>query len=327
MNDSLPNSSSTSSHWLRAAARHWGCGLLMGAADAIPGVSGGTVALVLGIYRRLVAAISHFDAEAVQLLLKRQWRALAQRIDFFFLLALGGGVVVGLATFIILIHELIADGNPARPYAYAIFFGAIAASSWLVMKLIDAQTTNLRIVSALLGLGGALFAYWLTGLETLEEVHAAPHLGFTFCCGMVAISAMILPGISGSYILLILGMYHYLSGIPKSLLKGEAVSAELVQFFVFAIGCAVGLIAFSKFLRWLLYRYEPQTMALMCGFMVGAMRKLWPWADQPTIFPASGGELIGCAAAAIVAALVVCGADYLTGAEKKIDRAVHEPVK
>ncbi|UUO07010.1 DUF368 domain-containing protein [Blastopirellula sp. J2-11] len=313
---------------LRDAARHVGCGLLMGAADAIPGVSGGTVALVLGIYRRLVAAISHFDLISVKLLLRREWRAAVQRIDLFFLLALGGGIVIGLGTFILLIHELIEPHSPARPYTYAVFLGAIAASSWLVMKLIHASTNDPLSICWALGIIGAAVAFLLTGPQVFPDVQQAPPLLFTFCCGMVAICAMILPGISGSYILLILGMYRYLSGIPKSLLKGEAIGGDLLQFVVFAVGCAVGLIAFSKFLRWLLHRYEPQTMSLMCGFMIGAMRALWPWRDGDAyIGPPSTGELIGCAALAITAALVVCGADYFTGANNKIDEAVQEPVE
>lgn len=299
----------------------------MGAADAIPGVSGGTVALVLGIYRRLVAAISHFDVISIKLLLKREWRALAQRIDLFFLLALGGGIALGLVMFILLIHELIEPESTARPYTYAVFLGTIAASSWLVMKLIQPSKSSLAICWAL-GISGVVVAYLLTGPQVFPDVEQAPNLVFTFCCGMVAISAMILPGISGSYLLLILGMYRYLSGIPKAILKGTVVGSDLLQFAVFAIGCAVGLIMFSKFLRWLLHRYEPQTMALMCGFMIGAMRSLWPWREGDAfIGPASTGQLIGCVALAILAAVVVCGADYFTGANRKIDEAVHESVE
>lgn len=328
MNQKAPETTTANRPALRDAARHAGCGFVMGAADAIPGVSGGTVALVLGIYRRLVAAISHFDAVSIRLLLKREWRELARRIDFFFLLALGCGIVAGLGTFILLIHELIEPESPARPYTYAVFFGAITASSWLVMKLIDAKSPEQKGICVLLGLCGAGVAFLLTGPRVFPDVQEAPNLAFTFVCGMIAICAMILPGISGSYLLLILGMYRYLSGIPKALLKGEAAGADLVQFVVFALGCVIGLIAFSKFLRWLLHRFEPETMALMCGFMIGALRALWPWREGDAFLgPPSTGALLGCAALAILTAVAVCGADYLTGANTKIDEAVHEPVE
>ncbi|MCC9606413.1 DUF368 domain-containing protein [Blastopirellula sp. JC732] len=328
MNQNAPQPNTPPQASLRDAARHAGCGLVMGAADAIPGVSGGTVALVLGIYRRLVAAISHFDMTSLRMLLTRRWRELAQRIDLFFLLALGCGIAVGLGTFILLIHELIEPESPARPYTYAVFFGAITASSWLVMKLIDAPTKGSQAICWALGIVGAAAAFAMTGPQVFPNVEQTPPLWFTFCCGMIAICAMILPGISGSYLLLILGMYRYLSGIPKALLKGEATGADLVQFVVFALGCAIGLITFSKFLRWLLHRFEPQTMALMCGFMIGALRALWPWREGDAfVAPPSTGALLGCVALALIAAVAVCGADYLTGANNKIDEAVHEPVE
>ncbi|TWT38766.1 DUF368 domain-containing protein [Blastopirellula retiformator] len=328
MNQAPPEPNTAPPAGPKAALRHIGCGFVMGAADAIPGVSGGTVALVLGIYRRLVAAISHFDAQSVKLLFARKWRELARRTDLFFLIALGGGILFGLGTFILLIHELIEPESPARPYTYAVFFGAIVASSWLVMKLIDPPTKRSQAICWALGLLGAAIAFALTGPQVFPDVHEAPPLWFTFVCGMIAICAMILPGISGSYLLLILGMYHFLSGIPKALLKGEAVSADVVQFAVFAVGCVIGILSFSKVLRWLLHCYEPQTMALMCGFMIGALRALWPWRDEAAFLglPSIGG-LLGCVALAILAAVAVCGADYLTGANNKIDEAVHEPVE
>ncbi|MGY8767869.1 MAG: DUF368 domain-containing protein [Pirellulales bacterium] len=296
-------------HW-----KHVLCGIMMGAADAVPGVSGGTVALILGIYNRLVTAISHVDRQLFAHLKKREWAAAAKLLDLKFVIALGIGIAVGLLVFVMLIHELIHEGHPARPYVYALFFGAIIGSSYLVARLVKVNSPNQAGVCLGLGIVGAGFAYWLTSLSLLEPVDSAPNLVFLFFCGTIAISAMILPGISGSYLLLIFGVYKYLSGIPKALLKGQVDSEDLLAFTVFAVGCVVGLLCFSKLLRWLLKHYEPQTMALMCGFMIGALRSLWPW---ETITPdAAVPEVLGCIVVIVIAAVGVVAIDLVVRKSK-----------
>lgn len=296
------------------AIRHFLCGLAMGAADAVPGISGGTVALVLGIYRRLVDAISQVNVEAFTLLRKRQWKTLAERFDLWFLLALGGGIVCGLLTFVVLLHELIGEpDHPARtqPLVYATFFGAIAASGYLVTRMIHPKNTQHAILCIVLAVAGGAFAYWLTGLPAFDEFTTAPNPIISFLLGAIAICAMILPGISGSYLLLVFGAYHYFSGVPKALAKGQLVMGDLFAFACFALGCLVGLLSFSKLLKWLLHQHEAITLSLMGGFMIGALRKLWPWQPDAPIENPISNETAICFTLMIVAAIVVVAVDFI----------------
>ncbi|WP_158261246.1 MULTISPECIES: DUF368 domain-containing protein [Pirellulaceae] len=295
------------------AIRHFLCGIAMGAADAVPGISGGTVALVLGIYRRLVDAVSQVNVEAFRLLMKRQWRTLAERFDFWFLLVLLCGIACGLLTFVVVLHELIGEADhPAstRPFVYAVFFGAIVASGFLVAKMVRAVSTGHLILCTLGSVGGAAFAWWLTGLPALEAFDSAPNPIVSFLLGSIAICAMILPGISGSYLLLVFGAYHYFSGVPKALAKGEIVLGDLFAFACFALGCLVGLLSFSKVLKWLLHQHEALTLSIMGGFMIGALRKLWPWQGDEVETPFANEAPI-CFGLMVLAAIVVLVIDYL----------------
>ncbi len=303
--------------------RHFLCGIAMGAADAVPGISGGTVALVLGIYRRLVDAVSQVNVDAFRLLLKRQWQALAGRFDFWFLLALLGGIVCGLLTFVVILHELIGEADhPAatRPFVYAVFFGAIVASGVLVAKMVKPSSGGHGFLCVISAMIGGSFAYWLTGLPALEAFDSAPNPIVSFLLGSLAICAMILPGISGSYLLLVFGAYHYFSGVPKALAKGEIVLGDLFAFACFAVGCLVGLLSFSKLLKWLLHRHEAITLSVMGGFMIGALRKLWPWQGDE-VEPAYTNEAVICFALMIVAAIIVLAIDYIArpNVEEQID--------
>jgi putative membrane protein len=271
--------------------------MLMGGADIIPGVSGGTVALILGIYERLVAAISHFDLELIRLLGRRQWRKAAAHVDLRFLIALGCGILTGIVSLASLMNGLLKDDH-TRPLTLAAFFGLILASAVLVAKMIKAKRNTDVPVLVILAALGAIFAYWLTG-QTPGAVDE-PSLLYVFLCGTVAICAMILPGISGAFILVILGMYLFITGLLHDILHAiwhdiksiltlhdiknfETEGYDLLIVAVFCAGCAVGLIVFSKFLRWLLARHEPQTMALLCGFMFGSLRKIWPFKKEVTL--------------------------------------------
>lgn len=305
------------------AIRHFLCGIAMGAADAVPGISGGTVALVLGIYRRLVDAVSQVSVDAFRLLIKRQWKALAERFDFWFLLLLLAGIACGLLTFVVVLHELIGEADhPAstRPFVYAVFFGAIVASGYLVAKMVRPSNTRHAILCGLLGIGGAAFAWWLTGLPALEAFDSAPNPIVSFLLGSIAICAMILPGISGSYLLLVFGAYHYFSGVPKALAKGEIVLGDLFAFACFALGCLVGLLSFSKLLKWLLHQHEAVTLSVMGGFMIGALRKLWPWQGDEVEAPFAN-EAVICFALMVAAAVAVLVIDYLArpDVEEQID--------
>ncbi len=243
----------------------------MGGADIIPGVSGGTVALVLGIYQRLITAISHCDLHLVGLLARRRWTEAARHIDLRFLIALGLGIATGIVSLASLMHYLLAY---QRPYTLAAFFGMIAASACLVARMLKPRS-NLELAGLFaIGAGAAWFAFWITGHT---QIVARTSLGYAFLSGSVAICAMILPGISGAYILVLLGMYQVITELIVKVRRFEAGTDEFVLLIVFASGCVIGLVTFSKALRLLLTRFEAPTLAALCGFMVGSLRCVWPF--------------------------------------------------
>ncbi len=248
-------------------------GLLMGGADIVPGVSGGTVALVLGIYERLVTAISRFDLTLLGYLGQRRWPEAATHVDLRFLISLGSGILLGILSLASLMNYLLEH---QLLLTLAVFFGLIVGSSYLVAKAIEQWTP----MNVFLGVAGAILAYWLVGQPILQGSDTYAYL---FFCGVVAICAMILPGISGAFILLIMGEYQYITGIIRGMLDGRFVLEHVLALAIFAAGCAVGLTGFSKFLRWLLARRKNETMAVLCGFMVGSLRKIWPFKEVPSV--------------------------------------------
>ena len=245
----------------------------MGAADVVPGVSGGTVALVVGIYDRLVAALSHFDVEFITHIRNRAWAQAAGHIDLRFLLALGAGIATGILLCGGIVNTLLTSES-TRSLTLAAFFGMILASSVVVIRMIRARSTSEWLMAGALGLVGIVVAYFLTSLPP-STAELTPW--YVFLAGTVAICAMILPGISGAYILLILGVYVPITDILKRLPKGEVGLGDLGTVCIFAAGCAIGLLTFSKLLRWLLAKHEPQTMAVLAGFMIGALHRIWPF--------------------------------------------------
>ncbi len=278
----------------------------MGGADIIPGVSGGTVALILGIYERLVGAISHVDGHLVGLVVRRQWREAAEYFDFRFLLTLGVGILTGVACLAKLMHYLLLE---QRTYTLAVFFGLILASSFIVMRMMKPRSAGQHALCYSLAATAALFAYWLVGLQA---VVFHDHLVNFFFAGAIAICAMILPGISGSYILLLMGAYVTVTGIIKDVLELKGTSREFVSLLVFAAGCACGLIGFSKLLKWLLSRFHMPIMAVLGGVMIGSLRLMWPFQKPITekryeqIMPESWNqEVTACLVLAVVAMLAV----------------------
>jgi len=256
---------------LRDDIANLGRGILMGGTDIMPGVSGGTVALILGIYERLVTAISHFDLTLVRQLRKRHWTAAAQHVDLRFLGSLGCGILAGIAALSKLIHFLLEHHHQ---YTFSAFFGLILVSSLVVGRTVAPKNRRQWFGAALLGLMAAGFAYWLVGQPFL---HPRPGYPYLFLCGMVAICAMILPGISGAFVLLILGEYSHVIGVIKDVMSLTITTEHVLTLVVFASGCALGLVCFSKVLRGLLNHYHGATMAVLCGFMVGSLRKIWPF--------------------------------------------------
>jgi len=232
----------------------------MGAANVIPGVSGGTIALITGIYERLINAIKSFDMTALKLLLKLQWRALAKHIDLAFVLPVG----LGLVTAILSLAKLFAFLFKNYPvFIWAYFFGLVLASVYFVGKTVKKWywATYLSFVI------GTLIAIAVTILHPAVENDNPWYL---FLNGIIAIISMILPGLSGSFVLILLGNYQLVAidGINHLNLK---------VLLPFAAGAIVGLIGFSHVLSWLFKRYRHQTIALLTGFILGSLSILWPW--------------------------------------------------
>lgn len=253
-------------------------GFCMGIADIIPGVSGGTVAFIMGIYDQLVDAIRSFDMEAARRLLRLDFTGALERVHLRFLLPLLAGIAVAILSTARIMHYLL-DNHPVQ--IWALFFGLIGASIVVVGRYIKpVSAANVSILAF-----GTIFAYWLVGLIPVETTNA---LWFIFLCGAVAICAMILPGISGAFILLVLGKYHYVTGALKNPFQPESLAVILV----FCAGCAVGITGFSRLLHWLLARWHAATVAGLTGFMIGAMRKIWPWKETLETRIVSGKELV-----------------------------------
>jgi putative membrane protein len=249
----------TAQGWLAAK------GFAMGVANIIPGVSGGTLALITHIYAPLLAAIASVDRRALRLLARLRLKALLAHVHMRFLLPLGVGVVASTLGTAKLIHFLLAD---YKVQTWGFFFGLILASVWAVGREVGAWRP--RTVLALWA--GVAGAWIVVGLVPVRTPDAA---WFVFFAGAVAICAMILPGLSGSFLLLILGKYEYVIAAIENPFTRE----HLVRIVVFGAGCAGGLVAFSRILDWCLHRCRDATMAALTGIMLGALRKVWPWKE------------------------------------------------
>ena len=245
----------------------------MGGADIVPGVSGGTVALILGIYSRLVGAISQFNGRLLSLLTRRNWREAAVQVDLRFLIFLGAGILTGVVALASIVHMLLADH---RQETYAAFFGLIVVSGFLVARMAG----KWRVMNGIVFATACAVAFWLVGLEHLQS--PPDSLLYLFFCGMVGICAMILPGISGAFLLLILGRYETVTGILKNLKSFDVTIFDLISLVVFAAGCVVGLLAFSRILKWLLAKHFNMMMTVLCGLMFGSLRVLWPFQKDLT---------------------------------------------
>lgn len=233
----------------------------MGAADVIPGVSGGTIAFITGIYEELINSIRRIDMETMRLLQRLEWSAFWKRINGNFLLIVLGGILTSLLSLAKLMNYLLII-YPIPIWSF--FFGLILISAPLILREVKVWSVS----SVLAGLAGIAIAYWIT---IVSPAQTSSSLLFIFVCGALAICAMILPGISGAFILLLLGKYEFMI---KSL-----VELDLAVVTVFALGCIIGLLSFSRFLSWILTHYRFPTLALLSGFMLGSLNKVWPWKE------------------------------------------------
>ncbi len=306
-------------------------GICMGAADVIPGVSGGTIAFMTGIYDNLVGSISSINMTAVKLLFTGKFSQFWKYINGNFLLSLVAGILVSILSLAKLMQYLL-NYHPIQTWAF--FFGLIVASSIFILKGIE----NWK------GKDFALLAFGIilgVVICTLSPTETPDGLWFIFLSGAIAICAMILPGISGSFILLILGKYEYMMGTIADIVSGKGVLMDFVIVLVFILGALIGIIAFSKFLHWLLEHYHRPTLLVLAGFIIGSLVKVWPWSNMPDIicsqFPeaaammetAGTDEVVqmysgqidphiwGAVAFALVGLMLVIGIEFATGLVKK----------
>ncbi len=256
-------------------------GMAMGIAEAIPGVSGGTIAFITGIYERLLRAIGSILGTKVAGTFRREgFRPAWHAADGVFLLQLAGGMVVGLGFAVVVIAWLL-EHYPTVVWAF--FFGLIISSAIYVGRQI--QHWGKSVVTLLIV--GAFTAYLLT---TINPLAGSTSPIIVFLSGVIAISALILPGVSGSFILVLLGMYTVVFGAVRGLATGQ--DGALLVVICFGAGCLVGLAAFSKLLTWTFKTYPDRTFAILTGFMIGSLNKLWPWRNAITTRTDSHGELV-----------------------------------
>ncbi|WP_163514593.1 DUF368 domain-containing protein [Gelidibacter japonicus] len=249
-------------------------GVAMGAADAVPGVSGGTIAFISGIYEELITTISGVNLSLLTTLRKSGFSAFWKQLNGNFLVALLTGILISFVSFMRLAKYLIEE-HPILIWSF--FFGLIVASIFFVGKQI--KTWNLgTIVSLILG---TLAAYYITTLSSMANNDSTL---FLFFAGAIAICAMILPGISGSFILVILGAYKTLSDALHDF--------DFKRIAIFAVGALIGLLSFSRVLKWLFKHYKNTTLAVLTGFIFGSLNKIWPWKETLTVLEKSTGQTI-----------------------------------
>ena len=277
-------------------------GACMGAADVIPGVSGGTIAFIMGIYDDFVGSLAAINGEAVKLLFKGQFKAFWKHINGSFLLSLVIGIGISVISLAGLMQMLLSD-FPIQTWAF--FFGLIVASSIFIIRGISGW----RLREGLLLVLGIILGVVIC---TLSPTQTPDGLWFIFLSGAIAICAMVLPGISGSFILLILGKYQYIMGVISDLVSGVEFGRNLLILCVFAIGAVVGILGFSKFLHWLLARWNKETLIVLAGFIIGSLVKVWPWSNPEALAQAdaAGSMLYGSAAL-----FALIGLSLVTGIE------------
>ncbi|MBW2591760.1 MAG: DUF368 domain-containing protein [Deltaproteobacteria bacterium] len=263
---------------LKSAAVLYLKGICMGSADIIPGVSGGTIALITGIYEKLLQAIKSADMGMARKALAFDIKGALARIHIRFLLCL----FLGIGTAILSLARLMNYLLHYHPVSiWSLFFGLIAASVLVVGKRVDKWNMGTGFFF-LAGAGAAYFIVNLIPVSTPEDSW------FIFFSGMLAICAMILPGLSGAFILLILGKYEFITAT----LKNPFSAQNILIILIFCSGCLVGLLGFSRILNYLIRKYHGLTLAFLTGLMAGCMQKIWPWKQVLEVRIINGNEHI-----------------------------------
>jgi putative membrane protein len=300
-------------------------GMAMGAADIIPGVSGGTVAFITGIYEELVNSIKSINLSLFKTLFNKGIAAAWKQVNGNFLISVVAGIFISLFTLARVLSWLLSNH---QMLVWAVFFGLIVGSAIFVGKTINkwGSTTILALV------GGTLVAFYIT---IATPASTPDGLFFIFLSGSIAICAMILPGISGAFILLLLGKYQYMLTAVKNL--------QVIDLAVFAAGCVIGVIAFSNVISWLFRKYRDATLSLLTGFMIGSLNKLWPWKQilvtginskgeeipliEKSILPGQYHNITGespmilaVVLFAIIGLVLVLGFDHIASRKKSIEK-------
>ncbi len=234
-------------------------GIAMGAADVIPGVSGGTIAFITGIYEELIEGINSINLKNLKLIRTEGFASFWKAVHGTFFVFLFLGIGLSLLTLSHVVTYLLTN---YEVLVWSFFFGLVLASAWLVGKTIDKW--NWKIILALII--GTAIAFYISTLQTATKVDGKLYL---FLCGAIAICAMILPGISGSFILVLLGAYSTILEAAKTI--------DIGVLSVFMLGCIVGILSFAKLLKYLFKNFKDLTIAILTGFLIGSLYKIWPW--------------------------------------------------
>ncbi len=250
-------------------------GFTMGSADVVPGVSGGTVAFVLGIYEELIGSIRMVGQPVFwRALLRFQWREALRLVNFFFLMALGLGILSAIVLLAPGIEWMLLN-QPIIIWSF--FFGLVVASIMVVAPRVKVWSPSRWVALAL----GGVFGFWLVGQVPVQTPDT---WWFVLVSGMIAICAMILPGISGSFILVLLGKYQYIINAVNE--------RDIGTLLIFGAGAAIGLVTFAQVLSWLFRRYHDLTVAALTGLMIGSLRKVWPWKEVVETMVDRHGEVV-----------------------------------
>lgn len=258
-------------------------GFLMGSADIVPGVSGGTMALIVGIYERLLNAIKSVNGRFIKLFFTFKWKEAFSEIHLLFLVFLFTGIFAALAFFTRVVPlQIYMFTHPE--IVFGLFFGLILGSIYILIKALE-RFTKAEVIALIAGIA---FGVWIVSLVPADTPE---HPAFVFLSGAIAICAMILPGISGSYLLLIMRKYDYLLS-QIGMLGGVETVDGLIGLLPFILGAVVGLALFSRFLSWLLSKYHSQTIAVLIGFLIGSLYVIWPYQHREYVQKVSVSEVV-----------------------------------
>ncbi|MDA9584350.1 DUF368 domain-containing protein [Flavobacteriaceae bacterium] len=237
-------------------------GMAMGAADVVPGVSGGTIAFISGIYEELLNSISSFNFSLINVFKNEGFKSVWIKVNGNFLVSLFVGILISVLSLAKLIESML-ENHPIVIWSF--FFGLVLASIIYIGKQITKWTKGSFLCLIL----GAILAFYITTLNPMVSANSS--LWFLFFAGMIAICAMILPGISGSFILVLLGAY-------KPILNALNTK-DFVSIIIFLVGAILGLLSFSRILKWLFSTYKNYTLSILTGFIIGSLNKIWPWKE------------------------------------------------